>query len=1320
MKKGIHKIVSMILAASLIIPSTAAFPTAVHAADTSIGTVHVSNEKSLRSYAEKKSTQGTIILDSDIKTSKSLNIYGDITLDLNGHKINRGLKKASSNGEVIQLNNKSKLTICDTSSEQEGMITGGYSSNGGGGIHIKGGSLILKSGKIHGNKSNEGGGGIYLAASGIAGDGSQLIMSGGEISNNSAVKGTLTKKHKGGAIYINYGSAAIKGGVIKDNKATGSGGAIYANRGGIIRSNTPLNISGGTFSGNSAEEGGAIYIQDGQATIGTATFESNTASSKGGAIYCNDRGGTHIFSSTFRKNEANEGGAIFVSANNVRLGSLTIEENKSSNGALVQYGNDTYYSGRMVVRNNLDKKGNLDETKNIHLKKFTSYPKMLVTSTFLSGSELHVYRDDASKNAVIATLSDGCLPKDCNKYFHISNSGYCTAIDRNGSADTLILKKKSDQEDTDTSADQDPVIDTDTDTDSAPSDEPDIPSLPDRNLDPNPIMGETTTTKAYDLQVNGTDYPVYRAEFYAPSHKNSAEDLKEIAYYSDGYFMQDAHIYNEHLASMSLSLAMAAFNSNYGAWNTRSRNIKRLYEDLDFQDIRTNDGYDVQPTRNTIGIAMAHRKLEDGSTLIAVALRGTNYDSEWASNVTIGTSGEAKGFLDATDQTMDMIVTYLNSHLLNPSDVKFWVTGYSRTGAVSNMVAKKLIDAYNSDGSRVYAYCNAPANGGTESELVEGNDYSGIHNIINATDIVPWVATYEMGFIRYGTDHNVPGNPEAGESIPESHESTDLSAANPRSAYDNTRYLVGSDEYDHQQELMEKQLTQIESDLKFKDTFEWATFDYLNPSSNAPYRIGTPKVFSGAYQEEYIRYLMKFLQTKVLKSRTNPSMSVREYYSANTNFFEDENGNADASFGCSIEEALARVMELWRKELTSDQMKALKGKFKYALSWLSLQEKADFYNTEIRNYFKNDMGTNEGYANIFYSLIKSNVLDNDNLNLSEEAKEIFRSVWPVLYDFLVRFAYADYHTDFKITGSSSSQCNVVLGTLMQNKDRIGEAHTPHVNYAWVRSYDSFYTGTYNYQAPEKEETLTVDTASDSVENVDTPAAETEENDSFTEDAAITELTFTMDEPFAGLALPDKILTACASADDDSKTELPKKLVSVSWTEEDTVADYNKAYTGILQLSLDDVNEFIPDFTIADDTIITVNELPAADMIIDQENGLLEIHCNFENTAERPEDLELMSIIVPEDQILTETISSEDLYYYLPSYLEAVLEDGSTSKVSVEWQIPDDLPDEIPEGETITLQGTVILPEYITAPEETEMSVSICLVYKSIQQPAENE
>ena len=89
------------------------------------------------------------------------------------------------------------------------------------------------------------------------------------------------------------------------------------------------------------------------------------------------------------------------------------------------------------------------------------------------------------------------------------------------------------------------------------------------------------------------------------------------------------------------------------------------------QDIYLNQIFKEQPGADSMGVAMAHKTLSDGTILLPIALRGANYESEWASNVTIGATGEHKGFSDSATIVFDEVQAYIADNNLDSSKIKF-------------------------------------------------------------------------------------------------------------------------------------------------------------------------------------------------------------------------------------------------------------------------------------------------------------------------------------------------------------------------------------------------------------------------------------------------------------------------------------------------------------------------------------------------------------------------------------------------------------------------------------------------------------------------
>ena len=142
-----------------------------------------------------------------------------LTIDLNGHKIDRNLKEPTDDGVVFWLNDQdAKLTIKD--SYFGGKITGAYNDGDGGAFYVYNGSLFIEGGEITGNYAKNGAG-IYWYSD------NNLCITGGKIKGNIA-------EENGGGIYHD-GGGSLGGGT--DNVYFGGDAQIYGNFGNDTETN---------------------------------------------------------------------------------------------------------------------------------------------------------------------------------------------------------------------------------------------------------------------------------------------------------------------------------------------------------------------------------------------------------------------------------------------------------------------------------------------------------------------------------------------------------------------------------------------------------------------------------------------------------------------------------------------------------------------------------------------------------------------------------------------------------------------------------------------------------------------------------------------------------------------------------------------------------------------------------------------------------------------------------------------------------------------------------------------------------------------------
>ena len=210
-------------------------------------------------------SEGTFTLTSDITaqnprtTDTACVVTGNITLNMNGHTINRNLTDSIAKGQVIRVLSGGSLTL--NGGDSGGTITGGFNWAQG---------------------SNIDGGGIYNKGT--------LILNNVDVINNKCVKATYNPESaeaRGGGIYSGPKSTLIiNGGYIEYNEARGGGGGVYGDNA------TTFTMDGVYVYGNQSEsKGGGIRVKT--ADGDTATFKDcyiwmNMATIKagdGGGIY---------------------------------------------------------------------------------------------------------------------------------------------------------------------------------------------------------------------------------------------------------------------------------------------------------------------------------------------------------------------------------------------------------------------------------------------------------------------------------------------------------------------------------------------------------------------------------------------------------------------------------------------------------------------------------------------------------------------------------------------------------------------------------------------------------------------------------------------------------------------------------------------------------------------------------------------------------------------------------------------------------------------------------------------------------------------------
>ena len=227
------------------------------------------------------------------------------------------------------------------------------------------------------------------------------------------------------------------------------------------------------------------------------------------------------------------------------------------------------------------------------------------------------------------------------------------------------------------------------------------------------------------------------------------EELNDTFYYSDSWFERSPEERNDELALASMQLTAAAVSDDengYGAEYLR----KIGFEEIGFERFQSSDPDDCSYT-------WARKKVDgaDPYTLVVIAFQSYSEDpmvkaKAWMQDFTVNdetASGEHAAFARAVDIVIDEIAA-----LANDAKVKYWITGQSRCGALTNLLAAKLPAKLGSANAGVFAYTfESPAT--VDGDMAKAGEYGYIHNYICHDDIVPRIPFW--GMARYGNVYDL-------------------------------------------------------------------------------------------------------------------------------------------------------------------------------------------------------------------------------------------------------------------------------------------------------------------------------------------------------------------------------------------------------------------------------------------------------------------------------------------------------------------------------------------------------------------------------------
>ena len=970
-----------------------------------------------------------------------------------------------------------------------GLLTGGCSCDGAGGIHARGGStVILNDVTIAGcGQTRYGkGGGIWMWD-----DDSRLVM------NNSRVTGCYASSYGGGICIYDDDAISIEmnNSVVDNNYAGNRGGGIYTDGekchvmgrnnseihsnycsdygGGVCINDQDTSVSGLYIHDNKANYGGGVYTNDDNISLSNLKIKNNKADTDGGGIYINNKKDT-ISGCEIAGNRANrDGGGVYIPKGITEQNTVSGKTLVRSNSAKGQ-GNDFHVAG------------NSPGAARVNFK-------------LTKGSEVRVSFSSAmfsDVNSVPVTegkKDDTIKTPNCIQYLHPANPGFhFTYNPAPNMRKIFYVRDGHDSSDTGKAYEK-------------PTDPEKVLAIRANNASSVQDGGGTQAGIVGTVGPGGSEgseYDLIRGFSHHQSTAGDMEDIDNAFYYSDAFFAAVPETYNDHLATASLSMAFSGMylralepeDANGNRYYNKHAGIRQFLADIGCPDnsITINESMEKVPGIDTIGVTIASKELvksdgtKTGKILVPVVVRGGGYEREWGSNATLGKASvsdrdkEAQGFSEAADQVFAEVEKYITKYQLNDAinegNVKFWVTGYSRAGATANITSKRLIEKYACDdntagkNNQVFAYtCEAPMGGTDEAEkLDDKTKYYCIHNLVNAVDIVPLVAPELMGFKRYGVDHYIPGNNYSSEIKVTEKDVTrgGVSGASHITTYcDNEADYVknGVGENNVYNGKMLQQLKAIDDSIILDDYFHPMTMNFvpgIEIVENGDYDNNNVE----AFVKDFIRYAMEGYYpsrsehwSQAVKHRDNFADNIQpglRHVLSLIFSLSDEESNSFVDRASTFMDRIGKLsgtvskLDIYIEVIGGQLPPAYGGPHEYISGWshTSAERKK-----AIIDFFWQTL--NETGA--FDALDKSDVS-----TLHED--------WPKLADFVFTLmegdhTYRPYSHDgenFDLNGNGwargGNECMMLLGTFAAYSSYILMNHYPEVNLAWARAYDSYY------------------------------------------------------------------------------------------------------------------------------------------------------------------------------------------------------------------------------------------------------------------------
>lgn len=248
-----------------------------------------------------------------------------------------------------------------------------------------------------------------------------------------------------------------------------------------------------------------------------------------------------------------------------------------------------------------------------------------------------------------------------------------------------------------------------------------------------------------------------KTELYSVDYVNFKRNAHADIYFSPEMFSADSIEYSHDIARLCSQLTMIGYDLPWSEKpDVEESGIYTVLSKLGFRNLETHSetgSKEIDCSFSTLDAVIGGEE----TRLVFVCLVGSR-KGQWYENFDSGRDSLHKGFAECEKFIYNLLAEYLEKYSSNGKKLKFLISGHSRGGATSDLLAAHLIKEENfAKAKDIFTYTFA-APAAYKGEETKEKRFSRIINFVNDEDFVTRCMPAEWGYSRYGITFAYPNS----------------------------------------------------------------------------------------------------------------------------------------------------------------------------------------------------------------------------------------------------------------------------------------------------------------------------------------------------------------------------------------------------------------------------------------------------------------------------------------------------------------------------------------------------------------------------------